>query len=53
MQFLIYGVAALRLKVLLKPPILNVKINMSSIKDEEYKNLIKKDIENLGMKVVD
>ena len=36
------GVAALMTESAIEAAILNVKINMSSIKDEEYKNLIKK-----------
>lgn len=42
------GVAALMTESAIEAAILNVKINMSSIKDEEYKNNIKKDIENIS-----
>lgn len=42
------GVAALMTQSAIEAAILNVKINMSSIKDEEYKNGIGKDIENIS-----
>ncbi|WP_461612336.1 cyclodeaminase/cyclohydrolase family protein [Clostridium sp. Marseille-QA1073] len=42
------GVAALMTQSAIEAAILNVKINMSSIKDEEYKNGIEKDIENIS-----
>ena len=42
------GVAALMTQSAIEAAILNVKINMSSIKDEEYKDGIGKDIENIS-----
>ncbi|ARC84514.1 formiminotransferase-cyclodeaminase family protein [Clostridium argentinense CDC 2741] len=42
------GVAALMTQSAIEAAILNVKINMSSIKDEEYKSGIEKDIENIS-----